>query len=250
MDLRRIPAVVCSALVLSAVVGPPAHASAKDFDPPQVNVDAGAQLITGSTLSDGGRAPAVQARATWSAYDADGICSQQIDYYDYVNDESVSKSLAPTVRSYRLPLLVGYYMDFYITATACSGDLTPTSTYGELYVQLAQEGSAELSTGWRTETCTCYSLGGALRSTRSGAKATYPFYGSSLALVMSKGPNRGSVTVFVDGARRATVDLASPTAAHRVLVWSKRWPVDGSHTVQLVTNSAARVDLDGFVTVQ
>jgi predicted outer membrane repeat protein len=106
---------------------------------------------------------------------------------------------------------------------------------------------------WRTGRSSHYSGGTVLYATGKGASAKLTFTGTSVALVTTTGPNRGKVKIYVNDVYKATVDLKSKTAAHRVLTWSATWATSGTRTVRIVvqgTSGRPRVDLDAFVVIR
>ncbi len=67
----------------------------------------------------------------------------------------------------------------------------------------------------------------------------------------------GKATVWVDGVKAKTVDLYSPKAQPRRVVFTKTWASSGNHTLEvrvLGTKRAAstgkRVDVDAFVALR
>ena len=78
--------------------------------------------------------------------------------------------------------------------------------------------------------------------------ATYTVTGRSVGLVMTKGPTKGSVTVYLDGATSGTaVSTNAATTAYGVQVWQATWPTTGTHIVKLVVAAGGKVvDLDGL----
>ena len=93
--------------------------------------------------------------------------------------------------------------------------------------------------------------GGSLKySTSSGASASYSFTGSSIAWVASKGPNRGSADVYIDGVLKATVSLHSTSYLNQRIVYAFNWSLNGTHTIRIVnraTSGHPRIDIDAFV---
>jgi hypothetical protein len=61
----------------------------------------------------------------------------------------------------------------------------------------------------------------------------------------------------VDGVKAATVDLYSPTALPRKMVFTKGWGSSDSHTLEVrvlgtknTSSSSKRVDVDAFVALR
>lgn len=103
---------------------------------------------------------------------------------------------------------------------------------------------------WSTGTNTKY-LGGKTRyATAAGATVTYSCTCRALAFISTKGPNRGKAEIWIDGVKKATVDLMSSTTKYRQLAYQTSWATDGSHTIMvkvLGTSGRPRVDFDSFL---
>jgi hypothetical protein len=86
------------------------------------------------------------------------------------------------------------------------------------------------------------------RTNTSGASLTIAFIGERLDWIATKGTSMGKADVYVDGALRQTVSLASSTALYRQDVWSTGTLPSGVHKVRIVyspTNSAgAYINVD------
>jgi glycerophosphoryl diester phosphodiesterase len=109
-------------------------------------------------------------------------------------------------------------------------------------------GAVDFGGHWRSRRATVYYEGSTRLSTDRGASAEHTFVGSQVAWVASRGPKRGRARVYVDGVRRATVDLRAASRRERRIVFSRRWADSALHTIRIqVTGS--RVDLDAFVTL-
>jgi GH25 family lysozyme M1 (1,4-beta-N-acetylmuramidase) len=109
--------------------------------------------------------------------------------------------------------------------------------------------SIRYSGTWATSTSS-YSLGGSQRyATSAGATATYTFSGSSVGWVATRGPNRGSAKVYIDGVYAGTVNLHASSFAWRRVVFAKNWGTVGQHTLRIVAADARHpiVDVDAFI---
>ena len=150
--------------------------------------------------------------------------------------------------------------------TRCVSSATVTdqvgneSTTGDISVRvraIQDKPSSALtySGGWRTVR-SASALGGALRaSTDSNQWARLRFTGTEIALVSNVASNRGRVRITIDGHVVATVDLRATTSASRRIVFHQRLRA-GSHTIVVKSlgskaqpHKAARVDIDGFLTI-
>ena len=106
---------------------------------------------------------------------------------------------------------------------------------------------------WTTANCTCFNNGKTLYSTAKGASLTYKVTsdkpGETVAVVVEKNSNRGTVNISVDGGTASAVSTYSSTPKHRVIVWQKALGV-GTHTVKLTnagTSGRSRVDVDAIM---
>ena len=105
------------------------------------------------------------------------------------------------------------------------------------------------------------SSGGALGGTvayagSAGASATIaiPMGSQAFALVLPRAANRGRAEVWIDGSRRATLDLYSATTQDRWLAFGGALDPNATHIVELrvlglkrPVSSGTRVDLDGVI---
>jgi uncharacterized protein YkwD len=125
----------------------------------------------------------------------------------------------------------------YVDPTAHAvGELpAPTTTrYQQNYSRFVYSGT------WAAFSSTKASGGSYGRSSTSGASATIKFTGSRLDWIGMKGVTTGIADVYLDGVRKATIDLAASTAKYQVTVWSTGPLTYGSHVVKIVrSNSSA-----------
>ena len=77
------------------------------------------------------------------------------------------------------------------------------------------------------------------RSCTSGASATIYFDGTRLDWIGMKGLTTGIADVYLDGVKKATIDLAAPYPTYNVRVWSTGTLADGLHRVKIVRSSAS-----------
>jgi hypothetical protein len=77
-----------------------------------------------------------------------------------------------------------------------------------------------------------------------GASATFKITARSIAVLAPKGPNRGSMDIFVDGKLFTTVSLVNRYGTSSQIVARKAFTASGAHTVKLVAHAAKRVDAD------
>lgn len=120
--------------------------------------------------------------------------------------------------------------------------------------RLVQQTSSTISYGktWTTASSSAYS-GGSLRYAKvAGASASFTFTGRSIAFVSYRNTNRGSVKVYVTDANGTTVTVVSLAGAKtaRYVAFARSWSTSGTRKIRIVTQSSARVDLDGFAVLK
>jgi hypothetical protein len=241
----RVAAAAC-AVALVGLTAPPAFAV--DTTPPQVNLNGGLFFKVGSVLSDSTTSPTIPANVTWGTFDDVGV-TRQTGYF-YANGASYSPSLSPSARQWALPnVRLGAsgsspYVEADIYAYDGAGNYG--YDYDYYYSNLIQQGAMTASAGWSTAACNCWSAGSVLKSARAGASLQYQFTGNSVAVVSDKAAGRGNMQVYIDGRLQATVSTAGATT-NRVVVYQKRFNASQTHTIKLVAESSARIDVDGLI---
>jgi hypothetical protein len=75
--------------------------------------------------------------------------------------------------------------------------------------------------------------------------------------VSTRAKARGTVTIYLDGKKVATLDTYATTTQAGRIVWSKTYAASGKHTVKIVVNGAkrsaatsTRADIDAFVVLR
>ncbi len=197
----------------------------------------------------------VPGRTTWTGSDASGIA-------DYTLQSSLnggtwtSLGTSPsTATSWAQQWAFNSTLRFRLRATDGAGN-TSAWLYGPTFKPvMSQDTSTAVHysySAWGKAT-SVYASGGTLHYTsKSGAYAYQTFSGSGIAWVAYKGPNRGKASVYVDGVFIQTVDLYSATYSNKVVVFTRTWSINGTHTIKIVNQATAghpRIDLDGFARV-
>jgi Zn-dependent metalloprotease len=107
---------------------------------------------------------------------------------------------------------------------------------------------------WATESSSNY-FGGAARHAAAAGRRARVTLGevTDLGWVTTRGPNRGKAEVWVDGQKKATIDLYSATWKARQVVYAVNFGSPGTHTIEVrvlgtrnAASSGKRVDLDAF----
>lgn len=206
------------------------------------------KLFSTSYLTLGG----MPGRTTWTGSDASGIS-------DFTLQEQLNggtwNTVGPSPATATSTAQQWTFNDthrFRMRATDGAGNTTSWA-YGQAFsVKMSQDTSTAVhySTGsWRLASASYASGGSTHYTTKAGAWVSQTFSGASIAWVSHKSPNSGQARVYVDGVLAATVNLYQATYANKVVVFTKTWSANGTHTIKVValgTAGHARVDLDGF----
>jgi peptidoglycan/xylan/chitin deacetylase (PgdA/CDA1 family) len=139
----------------------------------------------------------------------------------------------------------------YRVRAASGGSYGAWAAGSAIRLALRQENHTAVKlTGWQRVSVSS-AMGGALsRTSSSAARATLAFSGSSIGWISPRGPGRGVVDVYVDGALAGTVDLYAASNSPRRLVFVHSWSSSGSHSIELrprATSGRPRADVDAFV---
>ena len=116
------------------------------------------------------------------------------------------------------------------TANTPADDFTFLTRYDQIDSRLSYSG------GWEALSRSLSWKGIYSRANTKGASVTIAFIGEQLDWIATKGTSMGKADVYVDGAFKQTVDLASPTALYRQDVWSTGTLPSGVHKVKIVYN--------------
>ncbi|HVL53558.1 MAG TPA: hypothetical protein VM344_04805, partial [Vitreimonas sp.] len=106
---------------------------------------------------------------------------------------------------------------------------------------------------WVPQSSTEWMGGSARSTTTAGGTSTLSFTGRSIAWVARKGPTRGLVRVWIDGALAGTVDLRATSAGVRAVQFATTWSASGTHSIRiqnLGTVGSPGADVDAFLVVK
>lgn len=208
-------------------------------------------FLSPSTLGVG----AGSSQVTWGGVDSQsGIVRYEVQESrangPYVTVASGALALARVTRR----LTVGVQYRYRVRAFDVAGNVSQWATGPGYRVRLVDSADprVELTGAWRTQAADTAIGGSTVFSTTAGATATLRFNGSAIAWVAPTGSGHGSATVTIDGATRASLSMATPTASSR-LVFASSWSVPGSHTIVVRvqgTPGRPRVDADGFLVLE
>jgi eukaryotic-like serine/threonine-protein kinase len=94
---------------------------------------------------------------------------------------------------------------------------------------------------WADFYVTAAYLGSYGRSSASGSSATVYFTGTRLDWIAMTGATTGIADVYLDGVKKATINLAATLPTYMVNVWSTGTLARGSHKVTIVLSSSSTV---------
>jgi hypothetical protein len=150
-----------------------------------------------------------------------------------------------------------------VGATDCNGNSSAVHIYSRPTVYQENgfnwdggnaTGTVSSTGSWGTVSCACASGRTMTMTTAKGASIsytdTYDEDGEHMAIVMAKGPGRGSAAVYVDGVKKATVNTHASANTNRIVVFERKMP-PGQHVVKVVnlaTKGHPRIDVDAFMT--
>lgn len=100
-----------------------------------------------------------------------------------------------------------------LTDLSSNAAATTTKTYRASLVE--EETSAAVTYAWRTVSDSAAYDGSYVQERHAGAKAIFNFTGTSVTWYTRTGPDQGTASMFVDGARKATINnFAAAVTAH------------------------------------
>ena len=109
------------------------------------------------------------------------------------------------------------------------------------------------SASWRRYRSSSMSGGTSLYSSSKGAAIAFTFTGRSVALVMPKGPTRGSAAISIDGRHVTTISTYRSSPIGRIVLFSRAWPTTQTHRIVITVVGTAghpRVDLDAIIVLK
>ena len=188
----------------------------------------------------------------WAASDPSGILSYRLQRQ--VNGGSWSSVSLPSSSTTAIDqaLTINATYRYRVLVTDRAGNATAWVAGRAFIPRRTQQSSSSIAYRgtWHSVSSASASGGSLKYATAPGARATYRFWGSSIAWVAPKGPSRGSAKVYIDGAYATTVSLYKSSYVSRSLVYAKAWTSNGTHTIKIVVAGTARhprVDIDAFV---
>jgi hypothetical protein len=209
-------------------------------------------LRTGAALASTSRTTPVLANLAWGATDPGGAGVRDYDLRRSVDGGAFQDvAVDTTATSMAIALAPGHSYRFAVRARDRAGNVGAWVVGATLRPALVQDraGAITYAGGWSNGASTLYSAQAVRFATAAGASARYTFTGRGIALVATRGPDRGAVKVYLDGALVATIDTHAAALQFRTAVWSRTFAASGFHTLRLVvvgTSGHARFDLDAL----
>jgi peptidoglycan/xylan/chitin deacetylase (PgdA/CDA1 family) len=208
---------------------------------PVISLGAGAQVGTS-------KAALVVDWAAGAAVSASSFQLQQSKNGGAWQSVSLASATQTSISLLRAP---GNTFQYRVRASS-GGSWGPWSTGSRMSVQARQEGHSAItySGTWQRSSVSSAFGGGLAQTSSSSASAHLSFTGSTIGWVAPRGPKKGLVDVYLDGALATTVDLYAASGSPRRLVFVRSWASSGSHTIELRprgTSGRPRADLDAFV---
>ena len=197
----------------------------------------------GGIMGAGGTAPIT---VSWNATDT----LSGIDHYLVWQDTDGGGYVqigSPTGKKMTVNLAPGHTYTFAVGAFDQAGNFSGYAFSLASTVRVFQQNSSFItySNGWTASGAVKY-------ATAAGKTATLNVNGSQFAWVSTKGSNRGSASVTLDGGTAATVNTYAAALKSAVLVYTKVAP-SGSHALKIKVLGTAghpRIDVDAFLVIQ
>ncbi|HXD20797.1 MAG TPA: hypothetical protein VN654_27490 [Vicinamibacterales bacterium] len=220
-------------------------------------------LVNNTTLNVSTGSLTVNVAA--SATDASGIASMQLDMStDAGHTWTALKTSATGQVATTLTFVQGPTYQFRATATDKQGNASApvTSPVYRTAVTDDNAGTPRFSGSWSSQRNSPITVG-AFASTIHEATApspgktntvTFTFTGTEVALIAAVGPDRGQVSISVDGKPAQLVDLYATRQQQATVVGAASGLGAGTHTVTVnvlgsrnAASTGTRVDVDAFV---
>jgi hypothetical protein len=81
---------------------------------------------------------------------------------------------------------------------------------------------------------------------RSGPALTFQFKGTGISWYGTKGTSYGKASVYIDGSKKATVDLYRSSTAYKQKLWTSATLSNGLHTIKIVLTGTRRSAAKGY----
>jgi subtilisin family serine protease len=220
---------------------------ALDFSKPLVDAPV-ARLVASWALKSGD----VPVRITWVGSDTgSGLDRYQLQKQVDGGAWKTVSLAGPLTASILQRLPPAHTYRFRVRAWDQARNWSAWATGPSLQLVLRNEASSSISvTGAWTRPWVTSAIGGRLRrSDDSGATASMPFTGRSIAWIAERGPGHGKAEVYINGSLVTIIDLEAATVQPRRVVFARTWSTSSQRTIEIrVLGTAGRplVTLDAF----
>jgi subtilisin-like proprotein convertase family protein len=223
-----------------------------DLTAPTITQAPDSDLILYSRL-DANRVP---VQVGWDGGDnagGSGMRAYQLQHKQAPGSYTNTSTSDPTSTSRLRSVVPNTENGFQVRAVDVAGNVSAYTEGASLLTGVDDDTAASIvySPGWVTQP-TSGAHGNATHATSvNGNTATISYIGADVALFASFGPNRGKLSVSVDGGPAVEVDLYAPAYQHRRAVFVANDLTDGPHTLVVTAlgtkndnSSGTRVDVD------
>jgi hypothetical protein len=208
---------------------------------PDLVAIAGAQMTTSGT---------VPLKVTWAAADRGvGLSSVSVVLTD-ASGRTVTHPAGLTATTLAVRLKAGTY-GVAVVATDLAGNRTMRSVSRRLTIVDNPSSSWKWSASWRKLRASSAYRGSVHASSTSGARSSVAVKARSVALVVSRGPTRGTVVASTAGMPSRTVKLRTTAAKSRVVMPLWAWRTSATRTIRFrLPSGGRRVVIDALIVIQ
>jgi hypothetical protein len=217
-----------------------------------VSEDVLAPVISSFTVTIGAASLVTRAplRVSWAATDAgSGVASYQVQVSTDGGAFVAFYAGSGLTRTALFTASHGYV--FRVRATDVAGNVSGYETSGSrnpLFVQSRNTHILYRPSMWTYVSSSNGSPDGVRYSTTKGAAVSYLFTGREIVWVAPKNSRAGTAYVYIDGVKKATVNLYSATGRNGQQVFKQVFLTSGRHTIKIVVaSSGKRVGVDAFL---
>jgi hypothetical protein len=178
--------------------------------------------------------------ASWTSSTA--LTSQVFDGATLVT----SARTAPTRLNVGLNKTAGDALNLAVTSISGNAAIGQAMS-GLIWTDAPRAGVVSYSGSWSRATDTGAHAGYVRTSSTRGSAVTITTTGRSFGVVAQRGVNHGIIDVYVNGVKKATVDLEAKTTSKRRIVYRAGYGNVAKRTVTLVHRGSGVVRFDGLV---
>ena len=192
----------------------------------------------------------VPVQFTWSATDNVGVTAFEVEWSgnngaSWVKDTAVAATDTSMIRS----LPTGTTHRYRVRARDAAGNWSAFSYSVAATPSITDDKAYTLAGAWGRYNLTDAIGGTYAAADVSGSWFQFTFTGRAAALIAPKFSNAGRATIYCDGVRQETIDLASQTTLVRQVVSACHFTQSGQHTLKVVvqgTSGRPWVGVDAF----